>query len=455
MALERAHRFIGNRTDAPGVAPSDGILASASPRVPRGAAPGERYPACTLNTCRPESLVRLKPTAFLLVLLVLGGLAFVGWRIFERFGELDEPERQASRVRAPAAVEAASITTGPIVARRTFSGSLEPTTAFVVSARVPGRVQELGGDIGDVVRQGTVVLKLDDAEYVLAVAQAEAEVLVAEAGLTEATSALAIADRALARMERLKGKGIESESRLDAVVADQLAKRAALAVAQARLARSRAALDAERVRLGYASVAASWEGDETPRVIGERFVDPGETIGVGEAVMTILQLDPITGVVSVPERDYARIAIDQRLSLVTDAYPGERFEGTIERIAPEFRRNTRQARVEFTVPNADGRLRPGMFVRASIEVAAEQEATIVPVAALTRRSDQDGVFVVAADGSTARWVPVAIGLREGERVQVSGEGLKGRVITLGQQLLDDGSTIVIPSDEIRATEVSR
>ncbi|MCA9540329.1 MAG: hypothetical protein KC620_15630, partial [Myxococcales bacterium] len=63
--------------------------------------------------------------------------------------------------------------------------------------------------------------------------------------------------------------------------------------------------------------------------------------------------------------------------------------------------------------------------------------------ALTVRGGVDGVFVLDADGQTARWRPVMVGLRDAGRVQISGDGLTGQVVTLGQQLIDDGSPVVL------------
>jgi hypothetical protein len=65
---------------------------------------------------------------------------------------------------------------------------------------------------------------------------------------------------------------------------------------------------------------------------------------------------------------------------------------------------------------------------------------------LTRRDDKNGVFIVNEDGRSVAWHEVQVGIREGDRVQVEGKGLSGRVVTLGQQLVNDGSPITIASE---------
>jgi hypothetical protein len=88
-----------------------------------------------------------------------------------------------------------------------------------------------------------------------------------------------------------------------------------------------------------------------------------------------------------------------------------------------------------------------MFVRAMLTLDHVDDTTIVPEAAITRRGDAEGVFIVDESGETVRWAPVRTGLRDSERVEVFGEGLTGRVVVLGQQLIGDNSAIVIPDDE--------
>jgi multidrug efflux pump subunit AcrA (membrane-fusion protein) len=101
----------------------------------------------------------------------------------------------------------------------------------------------------------------------------------------------------------------------------------------------------------------------------------------------------------------------------------------------------------MTIDNPEHRLKPGMFIRARVVLAQVSEATIVPEQALTIRNDSSGVFVVSEDERSVAWREVKVGIREGDRVQVEGEGLSGRVVTLGQQLIDDGSPITIPAEQ--------
>ncbi len=387
----------------------------------------------------------------LAVAAVVGAAVLVGWMIVDRLQAPGAPGANSGGP-VPAPVEVAEIRREPIALRRTFSGALEAPARFVVAPKVSGRIVSVYADLADAVQRGQVVAALDDDEYVQAAAQARADLAVARATRTEAKSALEIAERELARTQTLRKRGVMSDAQMDTARANQLAKQAQLEVARARVTRAEASLAAANIRLGYTRVTADWAGEDRARIVAERFVDEGDTVSANTPLMSIVDLDPITGVIFVTETDYARLQPGQSVSLTTDAYPGERFAARIDRIAPIFREATRQAKVELTAENPKHRLKPGMFIRATVVLDRVADAVVVPAQALTVRNDQAGVFVVSADGRSVSWRPVTMGIREGGRVQVDGEGLDGRVVTLGQQLLDDGALVAIPdgSDEAGA-----
>lgn len=382
---------------------------------------------------------------FILLALLAAGILAI-W-LFQSLRQEGGETSQQNRPPQSAPVEVAPIERGPIELRRTFSGALEAPAQFVVAPKVSGRIERLVVNMADRVKRGQLVVELDNEEYVQAVAQARAELAVARANLAEALSSLEIAVRDLERVTRLHQRGVASEANLDSARANQLAKKAQLEVARAGVTRAEAALETARIRLGYTRITADWSGGDDNRVVAERLVDEGQTVAANAPLLRIVELDPITGVIFVTEKDYGLLQPGQEAILTTDAYPGITFTGRIERIAPIFREATRQARVEFSVANPSQQLKPGMFIRATVVMDRVEEAIIVPEQSLTVRDEKTGVFVVNEDGTSVSWMEVRVGVREDGRVQVTGEGLAGRVVTLGQQLIGDGSPIVIPGDK--------
>ncbi|MGD8308749.1 MAG: efflux RND transporter periplasmic adaptor subunit, partial [Chromatiales bacterium] len=277
----------------------------------------------------------LLAAAVLLAWLAFGGLPGPG----------QDAEERAADTR-PIPVEVAPVRIGTIELRRTFTGTLETRAELLAAPKVSGRIERLTVDLADPVARGQLVAELDNAEYVQAVAQAQADLAVARANLAEAESLLKIAERDLQRVESLRERGVSSESERDLAKADQLAKQARVQVGRAEVARAEAQLETARIRLGYTEVTADWRGGDDQRIVAERYVDEGETVSANAPLLRIVELDPITGVFFVTERDYALLGPGQAASLATDAYPGEAFQGRIARIAPVFRETTRQARVE-------------------------------------------------------------------------------------------------------------
>lgn len=392
----------------------------------------------------------MRRIVFTLISLAL--VAALGWGIYTRLQQSAKSSGAATLTPGPAPVEVVDVRSGSITLRRTFSGTLEAASEFLLAPKVSGRLERLEVDLGDEVKRGQIVAHLDDDEYVQAVHQVEADLDVARASHSEAESALEIAERALDRAIALRKEGVTSESQLDDAKTEAVARRARLAVTEANVVRAEAVLESARIRSSYTKVVANWASGDDSRIVAQRFVDEGDAVSPGSPMLSIVELNPIICVVQVPERDYARLVAGQPATLVTDAFTGERFDATVVRVAPVFRSSTRQARVELVVENDDERLKPGMFVRVTLKLDALDNATLVPVLALTERSGERGVFVVEAGESKVRWVPVNVGIIDGlEAAVTSATRLSGSVVTLGQELCEDGTPVnAVPSTDSRA-----
>lgn len=378
------------------------------------------------------------------VIVVLTGLAAaVGWYA-TRSGAAAPVARSGS---ASAAVEVEPVRSATLRDIRTLTGTLEASSSFTVAAKVGGLLERVLVDLGDRVERGQIVAEIDDAEFVQAVAQAEADLAVRKAELARAASDLTLAEREYERSEQLRARGIAAESQVDEVNARLESGRAAQSLAQAQVARAEAALELARINLGYTKVRATWtEGTETG-LVGQRFLDPGNTMSANGQVISIVQTDPLKAVVFVTERDYAGMRTGQTATITSDTAPGASFVGTVERIAPVFNESSRQARVELRVPNPDNRLRPGNFVRVRIVLREAESACVVPSAAVARRDGREVVFVLDDGSETVRMVPVSLGVAEGELVEILDPVITGRVITLGQQLLEDGMKVRVVAAE--------
>ena len=351
---------------------------------------------------------------------------------------------QSEERAAPSApVETAMIGRRDMADIRTLSGTLHARSRALIATRIAGRIEALPFNIGDTVRNDDVIALLDGAEHQQAVNEAHADLQLAQATLAEAESMLATSQRNYLRVRRLFEGNIASESELDASRADFEAKEARVRVSESQVARAEAQHRAAEVRLSYATIRAVWPDPNGPRIIGERYVDEGSTVAANGPIVSLLDIDTLLVVVHVSERDYARLRVGQACRVTSESHRDEDFEGHVVRLSPEFREASRQARVEVEMDNEGHRLKPGMFVRVHIELAHAEDALVIPLEALVRRRGEEGVFLVDESDMTARFAPVRTGIREGGYVQVLEpfDPGTGRVVTMGQHLLDDGSGV--------------
>lgn len=356
-----------------------------------------------------------------------------------------QPDEQLPRPQdqRPVPVEVAEVYHGPLSLWRTFSGTIEPKSKFTVAPKINGRIQVLHVDVSDQIERGQALALLEDAEFKQAVLEAEARLAVAEANRSEAASQLEINQRELNRTKTLFDRGIASESAYDSAQASFLTSQAAVKIATANLKREQAQLRAAIIRLGYTTIEAEWQQGDSRRTVAERFVDEGNTVAANTPLISIVELDPVIAVIQVTEKDYPLIGLDQKAKVYTDAYPNRFFVGFVSRISPIFRESSRQARMELEVVNPDHLLKPGMFSRCLLELQKIADGIAVPEMAVTKRHDKTGVFKIAQDGITVTWVPVETGFTSGELIQIVEPALTGRVVTLGQQFLQDSSSIRI------------
>jgi len=351
------------------------------------------------------------------------------------------------------------------VAERTFDrqieivGTLAADEEVIVSTEVEGQVIEMRVDMGSVVRRGDILARLESRDFELRLAEAEAALqqVRARLGLTpdrdridpEETAivrqARAAYDDARVRFQRIRqlhGRGVVSQQELDQ--AD-----AALRIAEARyesaleevrsllaqLEQLRARVAAARRDLEKTVIRAPISG-----AVAARHASLGELLRRNDRVVTLVKLDPLRLRADVPERYAKAIVPGRRLTFVVDAVPGKEFQGTIVRISPSARSETRSLTLEAEVRNPGGELRPGYFARAQVVVEPGAKAILIPSRAIIPSVGLTKVFVL--DGDRARERPIKTGARVNADVEVL-EGLRPgeRVIISNLNRLGEGTRV--------------
>ena len=391
----------------------------------------------------------MKKTVVAVVSLLILGL--VAWRVTEKIAR-QRGGGQPRQGQVPAvAVVVQPVRREAVRDVRAFTGTVSPNSQFLVAPKVAGRLEKLLVNIGQDVKNGDLIALLDSQEYAQQVEQARAELEVAKANVVDVQSALDIATRELERAKELRKQQVASESEMDQTDAQFRASRAKHEVALAQVKQRDAALKAAEVRLSYTRIDAAWEDGNTTRVIGERYVDQGAMLRPNDPIVSVLDLNTVIAAIFVIERDYPHLQAGQTATIMTDAFPGKTFSGKVVRKAPLLKESSRQARVEIEVGNPERLLAPGMFVRAEIQFAARENATVVPAAAVVRRNEQSGVFLADAATLTARFVPVTVGVANAQVAEVLSPALEGQVVTMGQHLLSDGASIILAGSKPAAS----
>jgi membrane fusion protein (multidrug efflux system) len=353
--------------------------------------------------------------ALLVVLAALVAGGYVGWREFaasEAGAQQDQARPDGTR--GGPAVETAPATFRELETAVDAVGSTRARRAVEITPLAAGRVTEVTFFAGKEVRQGDILLRLDNDIQ-------RADLIEAEARLTEANSALQ-------RARSLKKTSAVSDAAVDKLIA-------ALATAQAEHERA-----ARRLR--DRTVTAPFAG-----IVGFAQVELGARVEEGDAVTTLDDLSLVEIEFALPEGLYGRISPGQRIVANATAFPGRTFEGTIETLDSRIDPVSRAFKARAVVANPDLLLPAGMFMHLAV-VLDSRRALTVPEEAIVVDGTQAFVFVVARGeggqpgGLVAGRRDVTIGQRAFGHVEiVDGVGEGDEVITRGVQKARDGSPV--------------
>jgi membrane fusion protein (multidrug efflux system) len=259
-----------------------------------------------------------------------------------------------------------SVTTATVQATewqptRPAVASLVAVRAVTLGAEIPGTIREVAFESGQSIRRGQVMVRLDASTE--------------EAQLQSAEAELSLSKLALERAESLRQAEVTPQADLDAVRARARQAEAAVAALQATIAKK--------------TIRAPFDGR-----VAIRQVELGQVVSLGTPIASLQSVDPIYAEFWLPQQALAEVKDGQHVQVTTDTFPGQRWEGKITTINPEVDVATRNVRVRATLPNADGRLRPGMFANAEVVAAEKKPVLVIPATAVLFAPFGDSVYVV-------------------------------------------------------------
>jgi membrane fusion protein (multidrug efflux system) len=294
-------------------------------------------------------------------------------------------------------------------------GSLSAVQGVNVTAEVAGKVMKIAFQPGTAVSRGDLLMQQD--------------ISTEEAQLPGALAQVTLNRASLKRSEQLFKDGIISQSDYDLAVSNNT--------------QSQSQVDTIRAAIAKKTVKAPFSGQ-----LGLRQINLGQMLREGDPVVTLQTLDPIFVDFSIPQQQLSQVRVGLPVRITGDAVGTDVLTGKITAITPLVDADTRNVKIQATLPNRNGRLRPGMFVNASVGLPLRQQVLVIPATAVLYAPYSDSVFVVEnakeGKGQVLRQQFVRLGEKRGDFVSVT-TGIKAgeTVVSTGVFKLRNGQAAVI------------
>jgi len=373
-----------------------------------------------------------------------------------------------------AAVAPAKKEAGPLKVKATTSrsrtvkrtvdsvGTLFPLDETIISAEIDGRVDKVEVDLGDLVKQGQVLVRISDEEqrYLLAQNEAQLRSSMERLGLTQeservqdvkttpdvrrAEAELLEAEQRFKRTRELRDQGIGPQADLDQAQARFNAARAnydatinmARNLAQ-EVERFKAVVELQRKKLRDTTVYAPYAAS-----VKERQVTVGQFVRANTPLLVLVKTDPLRLRLDVPERMAPWIKVGQIAQVEVEAFEGQKFNGRIWRVSPTVDQAKRTFVAEALIDNPGMRLKPGSYARARIPTDKAENIVLLPTRAIQYILGSNKVYVIQNGTIDAR--EVKLGERFDDEVEIlEGVALGEVVATTNLPRLDTGSQVVV------------
>jgi membrane fusion protein (multidrug efflux system) len=329
-------------------------------------------------------------------LLTVLAIVFMVVRGGSRNSAVAQTEATGSASMPPMPVDVDTARLDAVIEAVRATGRIEAVQAVDLRSDEEGRIIELLFAEGQFVAKGRPLVRIDDA-----MPRAQAERAKADRDL---------AVQQLARVRRLREQNASTPADLERAEAAARSAEAALGILDLQIERS--------------IVRAPFSG-----VVGQRFVSAGDYVTSATRLLTLQTVDPQRAVIEVPERHAVRLRRGQIVEFTVAAEPGRIFRAQVDFIDPVVQEANRTIVVKGRARNADGVLKPGMFIEARLATATRADAVVVPEDAIQPLRTTNVVWAVA-DGKASRRV-VQLGTRSQGFVEVLSGVAPGELVVVG------------------------
>ncbi len=337
------------------------------------------------------------------------------------------------------AVVVAAVQTQDVAAERRYIGTIKAIQSVDLRARVEGFLEQVAFKQGRTVEAGQLLYQIEQDQYKAALASAEGQLAAAQASLASAKATLEDKQADFERFAVLVKKGDTSQTNFDRARAQRDEAKANVESANASIKQAQASIDQAKINLGYTSISSPIAG----RIGATKYTEGNLVNPSSGTLATVVQLDPIRAVFSIPSADFVRIqerVADDGADHARDLFvpglilpTGKTYDqkGKVSFADNQVNPSTGTIPIYADFPNPDRLLLPGQFVTAVVRTAETQEEPVVPASAILRTRDGEQVYLVGKGNRVEQrsiktgiqvgtGYAVTSGLQSGEIVIVSG-----------------------------------
>ncbi len=342
---------------------------------------------------------------------------------------------------APVALPVISVGRANLTATITLSGTVNPLPdhSVKISPAVAGRLAAVLPQEGQWVSQGEVVARLDSQVAQTQVDQSSASLEVAQAGVSQARTALLLAANNLARQRQLYGEKIAPRKDLVAALSQYQSAQAQLRAAQAQAQQAEAVQDQSQTQASFTRVTSPLTG-----VVAHRFLNQGDITDPNTPILQVVNLQNVLVSAHLPADQQAHLHPGQSVNITTPAYPGRIFPGMVTAISPVVDPASNTVSVAIRVPNPGELLKENQAVSVVAVTAVHDQALTIPQTALVPDPAHPGqqlVYVYAHQ--RIKRVPIQTGIKSHGQVEVTAGLQAGELIVAqGAYGFPDGTMIV-------------
>jgi membrane fusion protein (multidrug efflux system)/multidrug efflux system membrane fusion protein/cobalt-zinc-cadmium efflux system membrane fusion protein len=316
-----------------------------------------------------ERDVRVKLSIWLVIILLLMTLGLTAC------GKAKKSEANGPEAKKAIAIKALPVQLMTVQRTVEGTGSLAGWDEVVVSTEVKGQVVGILADMGDLVKKGQILIKLDPREAQSALEQAEGNYRQSSARHEDAQVRFK-------RMQDLLKQGAVSQQDFDGANMQ-------IQVYAAEYYSAKAALDLAKKKMGDTIIRAPIEG-----AVKERLVNLGEFMDEKKPVMALATTSPLKLKITIPERFSGEIRAGQEVQIKVEAFPDKVFKGKVTRISPAVFEDSRTFALEASVPNPGGLLKPGFFAKAEVLTRIDSEVPMVPQEAMVSIAGVNKIYLI-------------------------------------------------------------